>query len=78
MNIKKVLSYFFLGFIVGLGLAVIFTPLTVVTNEGNGVTSTYHKSFSEYAVFVLRIGFSAGFIGMIVSLIGVSKQKKSQ
>lgn len=68
MYTKRIAVFFIYGFILGLGLAIIFTPSSTTLNEGNDVSTTNFLEPMEYIVFVLRIAFINGFIGVIVSL----------
>ncbi|MGM0806351.1 MAG: hypothetical protein ACQET8_16520 [Bacillota bacterium] len=65
MNTKRIAVIFLYAYILGLGLAIIFTPISTTFNEGNGVSTTNYKEPMEYIVLVFRIAFITGFIGVV-------------
>jgi hypothetical protein len=75
MNTKKINMFFHYGFILGLGLAVIFIPISSTIHEGNGVSTTTYKEPMEYIVLILRIAFITGFSAVIGSFYNNPKSK---
>ncbi|MED1865848.1 hypothetical protein P4V41_20565 [Fictibacillus nanhaiensis] len=67
MNTKRINMFFLYGFTLGLGLAIIFIPISTTIHEGNGVSATTYKEPMEYIVLVLRIAFITGFSAVLGS-----------
>jgi hypothetical protein len=69
MDTKRTNISFLYGFVLGLGLAIIFIPLSTSYNEGNGISTTTYKEPMRYFVSILRTAFITGFIGVIGSFL---------
>lgn len=67
--------YFLYDFILGLGLAVIFIPISSTIREGNGVSTTTYKEPMEYIFLILRIAFITWFCAVIGSFYNNHKSK---
>ncbi|MGG0655802.1 hypothetical protein [Rummeliibacillus pycnus] len=63
------------GFIIGLGIAILFVKNEVNRIIGNGVIETTYLTPFEYIIRVLRYGVIGSFIGVLVGCYLFLKQK---
>ncbi|MFJ8260653.1 hypothetical protein ACIQ4I_01680 [Rummeliibacillus sp. NPDC094406] len=64
------------GFVIGLGIAIIFVNYKEIRDLGNGGIEIAYLPLSEYIISVLRYGVIASFVGVLCGWIIYINQKK--